>query len=72
MCRSIVLTKYPFPNVKSLFWRILKKNNPEHYNEFYMDKAMREFLQKIYRGLRFKNDHIFLLSPDSRVFNFKF
>ena len=29
--------------------------------------SRREFLQKIYRGLRFKEDHIYLLSPDSRV-----
>jgi len=35
---------------------------------FYMDKARREFLQRIYRGLRSQEDHIFLLSPDIRVF----
>jgi len=23
--------------------------------------------QKIYRGLRFKEDHVYLLSPDTRV-----
>jgi len=68
MCNSILLTRYPFPNVGSLFWKVLKMTNPKHYNSFYMDKSRREFLQKIYRGLRSKEDHIFLLSPDSRVF----
>ncbi len=66
-CKSIVFTKYPNPNVQAAFWKILMKTKPQHYWTFYRDKARREFLQKIYRGLRFKEDHIFLLSPDSRV-----
>ncbi len=68
MCRSIVITKYPYPNVDSIFWKIFKKVRPEQYREFYIDKARREFLQRLYRGLRKKDDHIFLLSPDIRVF----
>ena len=68
MCNSIVLTRYPYPDVGSMFWRILKRNKPEHYNDFYVDKSRREFLQRIYRGLRSNDDHIFLLSPDIRVF----
>ena len=67
-CKSIILTKFPFPDVSSPFWKLLKKVRPEYYNEFYTDKAKREFLQRIYRGLRFKEDHIYLLSPDVRVF----
>lgn len=66
-CRSIVFTKYPNPNVQNPFWKILMKTRPEHYWSFYRDKARREFLQKVYRGLRFKEDYIALLSPDSRV-----
>lgn len=66
-CNSIVFTKYPYPNVQDSFWKILKKTKPQHYWGFYKDKAKRELLQKIYRGLRFKEDHVFLLSPDSRV-----
>lgn len=66
-CRSIVFTKYPNPNVQDSFWKILMKTRPVHYWSFYKDKAKREFLQKIYRGLRFKEDHIYLLSPDTRV-----
>jgi len=67
-CNSIILTKYPYPDISSAFWKLLKKVKPEYYNEFYLDKARREFLQRVYRGLRHKSDHVFLLSPDSRVF----
>lgn len=66
-CKSIVFTKYPNPNVQDAFWKILMKTKPMHYWAFYRDKAHREFLQKIYRGLRFREDHIYLLSPDERV-----
>ncbi|MDA3837155.1 MAG: hypothetical protein PF542_06045 [Nanoarchaeota archaeon] len=66
-CKSIVFTKYPNPNVQDAFWKILMKTKPHAYWSFYKDKARRELLQKIYRGLRFKEDHIYLLSPDSRV-----
>ncbi|MFA4952917.1 MAG: helicase C-terminal domain-containing protein [Candidatus Pacearchaeota archaeon] len=66
-CNSIIFTKYPNPNVKDAFWKILKQTRPEHYWNFYKDKAKRELLQKVYRGLRFKEDHIYLLSPDERV-----
>ncbi len=69
VCNSIILTKYPYPNVSSLFWKILKLTKPMYYDEFYTDKARREFLQRIYRGLRSENDHIYLLSPDIRVFD---
>ncbi len=66
-CNSIVFTKYPNPNVKSAFWKILKQTNPNYYWDFYKDKAKRELWQKIYRGLRFKEDHVYVLSPDERV-----
>ncbi len=69
-CRSIILTKYPNPNIQEPFWRILNKTNPHHYWSFYKDKAKRELLQKVYRGLRFKEDKIILLSPDKRVLEF--
>ena len=67
-CRSIVLTKYPYPGISSLFWRVLRMKNKEKFLKFYFDKADREFLQRIYRGLRSKTDKIYLLSPDVRCF----
>ena len=66
-CKSIIFTKYPNPSAYDIFWNILKRVHPEHFWSFYKDKASREFLQKIYRGVRSKEDHVYLLSPDSRV-----
>lgn len=66
-CNSIIFTKYPNPNVQDSFWKILAKTKPQHYWAFYKDKAKRELWQKVYRGLRFKEDHVYLLSPDLRV-----
>ncbi len=69
-CNSIIFTKYPNPNPEDAFWKILKETNPNQYWEFYKDKAKRDLLQRVYRGLRFKGDHVYLLSPDTRVLNF--
>lgn len=66
-CRSIIFTKYPNPNVKDPFWKILMKTSPGHYWKFYKDKAKRELVQKVYRGVRSKDDFVELWSPDSRV-----
>lgn len=66
-CNSIIFTKYPNPNVQGTFWKILERTHPEAYWDFYRDKARREYLQRIFRGLRSKNDHVYLLSPDMRV-----
>lgn len=66
-CNSIVLTKYPYPAAESLFWRVLKRSKSEHYMDFYLDKSYREFLQRVYRGLRSKDDRVFILSPDLKV-----
>ena len=69
-CNSIVFTKYPNPNIQDDFWKILKQTKPTYYWDLYKDKARRELLQKIYRGLRSKQDHVYLLSPDKRVLDF--
>lgn len=66
-CRSIIFTKYPNPNVQEAFWKILNKTKPQHYWKFYKDKARRELWQKVYRGIRFKDDYVYVLSPDLRV-----
>ena len=69
MCNSVIFTKYPNPNVRGVFWKILKETHSSSYWDFYFDKARREFLQKIYRALRSKDDHVYVLSPDIRVIN---
>ena len=67
MCKSVIFTKYPNPNVQDSFWKILKQTHSHTYWEFYKDKARREFLQRIYRAVRSKDDHVYVLSPDLRV-----
>jgi Rad3-related DNA helicase len=62
-----LFTKYPNPNPQNTFWKILKKTHPQYFWDFYKDKARREFLQRLYRALRSQEDHVFVLSPDSRV-----
>ncbi|MBL7147653.1 MAG: DEAD/DEAH box helicase family protein [Nanoarchaeota archaeon] len=69
ICNSIIFTRFPYPNISSLFWKVLKKSKPKHFSMFYFDKARRELLQRSYRGLRSDDDKINLLSPDSRVLN---
>jgi len=66
-CNSVIFTKYPNPNISDTFWKILQKTHPDHFWEFYRDKAYREFLQRIYRAVRSKDDHVYILSPDLRV-----
>jgi Rad3-related DNA helicase len=69
-CNTIIFTKFPNPNVQDAFWKILNRTNPQKYWSFYKDKARRELLQKVYRGIRFKEDEVTLMSPDSRVLDF--
>ena len=66
-CNSVVFTKYPNPDARDVFWKILKKMHPGYFWSFYKDKARREFLQRIYRALRSQDDHVYILSPDLRV-----
>lgn len=70
-CNSVVVTKFPYPNTQSLFWKILKLQRPDIFWEFYKDKAHRELLQRVYRSVRAPEDSVFLLSPDIRVLNSK-
>ncbi len=70
-CNSIVVTRFPYPNIQGLFWKILRQEQPEKFREFYMDKARRDLFQKVARGVRFKGDKVSLWSPDVRVINAK-
>ena len=67
MCNSVVYTKYPNPNVNGIFWKVLQQTHKDYYWDFYRDKARREFLQRLYRAIRSHDDHVFVLSPDTRV-----
>ena len=67
ICNSVVFTKYPNANINDVFWKVLKKTHASYFSDFYQDKSRRELLQRLYRALRSKDDHVFVLSPDSRV-----
>ncbi len=67
MCNSVVFTKYPNPNMNDTFWKVLQKTHTNVFWDFYRDKARREFLQRVYRALRSEKDHVYVLSPDTRV-----
>lgn len=68
ICKSIVFTKYPYPSMDGIFWRVMRKLYPQKFMNFYFDKAYREFVQRVYRGLRHKEDSVNLLSPDTKIF----
>ncbi len=67
VCNSVIFTKYPNPNVRNIFWKVLEKTHPDHFWDFYKDKARREFLQRLFRAIRFPGDKVTVLSPDTRV-----
>ena len=67
VCNSVIFTKYPNPNPRDIFWKVLQRTHPKHFWECYKDKARREFLQRLYRALRSPEDHVYVLSPDLRV-----
>ena len=67
ICNSMIFTKYPNPNIQDTFWRVLEKTHKDYFWDFYKDKARREFLQRLYRALRSKDDKVYVLSPDIRV-----
>lgn len=66
-CRSIIILKYPFPDLSDPAIAVEKEEMGERFWIQYNDKARREFLQMIARGLRNDGDWIVLLSPDRRV-----
>lgn len=67
MCNAIIFTKYPNPNPNDTFWKILQRTHANYFWDLYRDKARREFLQRLYRALRSPEDHVYVLSPDTRV-----
>ena len=69
VCKSIIFTRYPFPAMQDIFWKVLQKKNSAIFREFYFDKSRREFMQRIYRGLRSNDDAVNLMSPDIMVMN---
>lgn len=71
MCRSIVMLKFPFPNVGDPILKAMKlKLGDENFWRYYQDIAKREFIQTIGRGVRHKEDWIEFYSPDKTCLGF--
>jgi len=67
-CRSIVVTKYPFPDLNDPVLRVMKKRMSDApFWNYYRDIAKREFYQQIGRGLRSEDDWLEVWSPDMKV-----
>ena len=70
-CRSIVMLKFPFPDVGDPILKALKlKLGDKVFWQYYHDIAEREFIQTLGRGVRHENDWIELWSPDKTVFGY--
>ena len=71
MCRSIILMKYPYPDITSNQIKMIKKYYSDiEYRKFISDFIFREIKQNIGRVLRHKNDYANFLSPDLKLLNF--
>ncbi len=68
LCDNIIFTKLPYPNMDDPFLRGLNKQNRTRFWKYYNDKMERELLQGLARGLRSAEDHVNILSPDTRVY----
>lgn len=67
-CRTIILTKLPFPDISDITLIKLKEYyGPFIFNKYINDMIVREVLQNIGRALRSKDDYCNLLSPDKKI-----
>jgi len=70
-CRSIVMLKFPFPDINDATLKAMKlKLGDNAFWMYYRDIAKREFIQTIGRGVRHKDDWCEIWSPDKTVFGF--
>jgi len=67
-CRSIVISKAPFPDRESPIWRAYENIlNKDEYDKAYRTEAKNNLLQVIARALREPNDWVWVYSPDKHV-----
>ena len=67
-CRTIILTKLPYPDLTDITLMKLKEYyGPFIFNSYVTDMIKREVLQNIGRVLRSKNDYSMLMSPDKKI-----
>jgi len=70
-CRSIVMLKFPFPDMNDPILKAMKlKLGDKVFWQYYHDIAEREFIQTLGRGVRHSGDWVELWSPDKSVFGY--
>lgn len=68
-CRSVVIQKYPYPNLGDPYLQALKKRLGNEFWDYYEDMARRDLVQQIGRVLRSDDDWAEIWSPDKKVYN---
>lgn len=67
-CRSIILLKYPIPNISDVFLKVLRKQvGTQKFWDYVDDMADRDMLQQCGRAIRNKDDWCKVYSPDKKV-----
>lgn len=66
-CRSVIILKYPYPDLSDPVLKTMKALLNNRFWSYYRDIARRDLIQQIGRGLRHKNDWVELWSPDKMV-----
>jgi len=69
-CRAIVMTKWPYPDISAGYNQALKKRFGDAiFGKIMSDKAEREAIQYVSRGLRHDLDWMIFGSPDDMAYN---
>ena len=67
-CRSIIITKFPLPNISDIVFQVLQKTLGDNIFWTYIrDIANRDLIQQCGRAVRHKNDWCEIWSPDEQV-----
>lgn len=69
-CRAVVMTKWPYPDISAGYNQALKKRFGDAvFGKILSDKAEREGIQYVSRGLRHDLDWMIFSSPDDMAYN---
>lgn len=69
-CRAVVMTKWPYPNISTGYNQALKKRfGNTTFDKIMSDKAERDAIQYVSRGLRHDQDWCLFGTPDDMAYN---
>ena len=69
-CRAVVMTKWPYPDISAGYNQALRKRFGDTvFGKIMSDKAEREAIQYVSRGLRHDRDWMIFSSPDDMAYN---